>query len=290
MLFALLLQELFLETVKFARPTILILFTFHSRGIKWMGKKENDLSLFYMMSSKIFSKISSTFKTELLWIHSRMLHVLAFPLKQMQVITPPSVVYMVICVCPRLLSRLVGVWHSTTSELPYTSHYLRARNVWHASNSHSARMAEKYASCSQRYSLDWVEQKLGLHYDDEDLQHWADILGEGIFWLEFTAFLSTSRAEAQEKSTTLDITTRFPVLAPMAWSTSGAMQRHFGSKEKHFSFCGASLDTLFSWWINNKVSFNTNPLLVPEFARVLISRALLQHVASRVGIFLKDIL
>lgn len=167
MLFALLLQELFLlETVKFARPTILILFTFHRGDIKWMGKKENDLYLFYTVSSKIFSKISSTFKAELLWICSHMLHVLAFPLKQIQVITQFSVVYMVICICPRLLSRLVDVWYSTTSKLPFTSHYLRARNAWHASNSHSAHMTEKYTLCSE------VELRLGWAKAGFTLQWW----------------------------------------------------------------------------------------------------------------------
>lgn len=208
MLFALLLQELFLlKIVKFARPTFLILFTFHREAVKWMGKKENDLYLLYKMSFKIFSEMSSTFTAEVLWLCSHMLHVLAPPLKEIQVITLLSIVYTDICVCPRLSRRLGGVRHSAASELPCTSQYLRAGNGWRFQQPLRTRgwlLHRAWAGAS----LEWVDQRLGLRWNDEDLQHWADTLGEKIIWLRFTSFLSTARAEAREESTTLRITTR----------------------------------------------------------------------------------
>lgn len=207
MLFALLLQELFLlKIVKFARPTILILFTFHGGAIKWMGKKENYLCLLYKTSFKVFSKMSSTFTAEVLWICSHMLHVLASPLKQIQVITQLSTVYMVICVCLRLLSRrLVGVWHSAASELPCTSHYLTCFQQPLCTHGllHRTRAGGAHFRLTE---VPWSGLSKGWVYV-VTMQHWADILGEDIIWLEFTSFLSTVKAPAREEIT-LRITSR----------------------------------------------------------------------------------
>lgn len=102
---------------------------------KVLGEEEkNGLYLLYKLSCKTFSILSFIFTNKVLW--RQMMPVLPSPLKQIQVITQLSIVYTVICVCPRLLSgTLMGVWHSTTSEFPCIGQYLRAGSGWQTSKS-----------------------------------------------------------------------------------------------------------------------------------------------------------
>lgn len=112
-------------------------------------EEKNGLYLLYKLSCKTFSILSFIFTNKVLWCHK--MPVLPSPLKQIQVITQLSIVYTVICVCPRLLSgTLKGVWHSTTSEFPCIGQYLRAGSGWQTSKSCSTCMGHFTAHCPRR--------------------------------------------------------------------------------------------------------------------------------------------
>lgn len=280
MLIAFLLQELFLlKIVKFARPTFLILFTFRREAIKWM-EKENDLYLLYKMTFQIFSEMSSTFTAEVLWLCSHMLHVLAPPLKEIQVITLLSIVYMDICVCPRLSRRLEGVRHSAASELPCTSHYLRAGNGWRFQQPLHMRglLLHRAWAGGAHFRLTevaWSGLTKGWVYVGT-MERWRPAALSwytgrrdhltGIYLIPLYCKSRPGR-KVQLSGSPLD---------PYS-DTNGTkylwhnMKTHVSSNRKHFTFCRTSLDTAFSWWTSGKVSFNINSLLVPKLTLCLSS-------------------
>lgn len=99
--------------------------------------------------------------------------------------------------CLAFFSIWVSLDRSIPSEQVVADRLLRAAPRAWATSQHMIQ--------GEHLSLKLVEQWLVLCWNHEDLQHWVDILGEEIVWLEFPSLLSKERAEAREESRTQDL-------------------------------------------------------------------------------------